>query len=267
VSLVCTLAIDFQVSPEVPLVVAANRDEFLDRPSAAPRLLSADPWVVGGQDLNAGGTWFGVNEHGMVVGLLNRRSATKPDPEKRSRGLLCLETLQTRSPTEALARLGREAGAAYNGFNLLVADTAEAYVVSNPGSELTITPLGPGLHLLTNLDLNDPTCPRIAKSHRLLREIRLPRSEAGLPELLRGLRRILSDHATALDPRGSQVDTLCVHLPGYGTRSSSIVVRFAEAAEPFYWHSPGPPCRESYVRIPLPCPAPKRTAASLSPDR
>lgn len=239
-------------------MIAANRDEFLDRPSADPQLMSADPWVVGGQDLSGGGTWFGVNEHGMVVGLLNRRTAKAPDPRKRSRGLLCLETLQARSPEQALERLSREGGEAYNGFNLLIADTSEAHVVSNPGSELTIASLDPGLHLLTNLDLNDPTCPRIAKSHRLFAALRLPRSEADLSEFLRALRKILSDHSAALDPRGSEFDTLCVHRPGYGTRSSSIVVRFASFAESLYWHSSGAPCRAAYARVPLPSPARRR---------
>ena len=100
----------------MPLLVAANRDEFLARPAAAPGLLAYDPWVVAGQDLSAGGTWFGVNQHGMVVGVLNRRRAAGMDPTRHSRGLLCLELLQTPSPSAARQRLEHERGDAYNGL-------------------------------------------------------------------------------------------------------------------------------------------------------
>ncbi|MGH7786051.1 MAG: NRDE family protein, partial [Candidatus Binatia bacterium] len=110
----CTLAAYVRMSPALPLLVAANRDEFLDRPTAEPGIIAVDPWVVAGQDLNAGGTWFGVNQHGLVVGLLNRRRTDGPDPSKRSRGLLCLEMLQARDPAAAVARLRAVAGAAYN---------------------------------------------------------------------------------------------------------------------------------------------------------
>ena len=67
----CTLAIHFHQSSKLPLVVAANRDEFYARRALPPRVISVRPWVAGGQDLNAGGTWFGVNEHDMVAAVLN----------------------------------------------------------------------------------------------------------------------------------------------------------------------------------------------------
>ena len=109
----CTLAAVVRVSPDIPLLVAANRDEFLDRPTAEPALIAYDPWVFAGQDVSAGGTWFGVNELGMVVGLLNRRRPEGPDPARRSRGLLCLEILQRRSPAEAAHLLRSTAAEAW----------------------------------------------------------------------------------------------------------------------------------------------------------
>lgn len=247
----CTLAAFVRVSADISLLVAANRDEFLDRPSAGPALIAYDPWIFAGQDLTAGGTWFGVNQHGMVVGLLNRRRTQGLDPRRRSRGLLCLEILQTRSPAEAVQRLRATAGHAYNGFNMLVADAREAFVATNPTGILEVDALPSGVHLLTNLALNDPTCPRIAKSSQLFRALALP-SGAALPTALPALRTILSDHSTALDPRAETIDTLCVHLPGYGTRSSSIVS--VTAAGLRYWHASGPPCEATYVELALPTP-------------
>jgi uncharacterized protein with NRDE domain len=246
----CTLAAYVRVSPDLPLLVAANRDEFLERPAAEPALIAADPWVFAGQDLSAGGTWFGVNEHAMVVGLLNRRRPHGPDPTRRSRGLLCLEILQTRSPDEAAERLSGMAGDCYNSFNLLVANAEHAFVATNPGAQVRLDPLPSGVHVLTNLELNDPTCPRIAKSAQLFRAVAVP-AASELASAVPVLRTILSDHTTALDPRAAVVDTLCVHLPGYGTRSSSIVAITA-AGNMRYWHAAGPPCRTAYAELSLP---------------
>jgi uncharacterized protein with NRDE domain len=246
------LAIYFRVSHHLPLVVAANRDEFLSRATADPRLIATDPWVVAGQDLAAGGTWFGVNEHRMVVGLLNRTGPAGPDPTRRSRGLLCLEALQCRTPTEVARRIADEPADAYNGFNLLAAAEDEALVATNHLDVLGVQRLTPGVHVLTNLDLDDPTCPRIAQSHRLFQSVSLPSEPGDLGALTRPLHAILSDHVVPLDPRGhSRHDTLCVHRGEYGTRSSSIVFCTA-GGRLAYLHAPGPPCRTPYSEIPLP---------------
>jgi uncharacterized protein with NRDE domain len=245
----CTLAAYVGMAGDVPLLVAANRDEFLDRPSAEPQVVACDPWVFAGQDLTAGGTWFGINQHGMVVGLLNRRRPGGPDPSRRSRGLLCLEILQCRGPGAAAQRLHATDGDAYNSFNMLVADARQAFVATNPGARVQLDRLHAGVHVLTNLALNDPTCPRIAKSSELFRAVRVPRA-IELDSVVAELRGILSDHTTALDPRTEVIDTLCVHLPGYGTRSSSIVAITAAGAMR-YWHAPGPPCRTPYAELAL----------------
>lgn len=75
------------------LVVAANRDEFLGRPSVPPSEI--EPGIVAGRDLEAGGTWLGVNRHGLFVAVTNRKTPTRT-PEARSRGLLALEALRCR---------------------------------------------------------------------------------------------------------------------------------------------------------------------------
>jgi uncharacterized protein with NRDE domain len=246
----CTLAAYVGTSPTLPLLVAANRDEFLARPTIDPAAIAVAPWVFAGQDLSAGGTWFGVNEHGMVVGLLNRRSPGGPDASRRSRGLLCLETLQAASPDAAAARLETLSAADYNPFNLLVADRQTALVATPVGGRIHITRLTPGVHLLTNLALNDPTCPRIAKSSVRFASLPMP-GNGDAAGLIEPLRSILADHSTALDPRAEVIDTLCVHLPGYGTRSSSIVALDA-AGHPRWWHAAGSPCRTPFVELTLP---------------
>lgn len=252
----CTLALYLGQAPGRPLVIAANRDEFLARPATEPMAVADDPWIVAGIDLEAGGTWFGLNEAGLVVGILNRRTAAAIDARRRSRGALAMDALRCRSLAEARALVAAESGAAHNPFNLLVATAAGAFVAQNHAAGVALTDLGPGLHLLTNLDLNDPTCPRIAKSHQLFEAVRPQLERAALPELIAHLRPILADHSTPLDPRGGTgggpSENLCVHLGSYGTRSSSIAVHDGRRGRLRLFHAPGPPCTHDYREVPLP---------------
>ena len=87
----CTLAIYHRLFPGLPIVVAANRDEFLARPTRDPYLLSSSPRIFGGQDEVAGGSWLTLSGNGLVVGVLNRRVALPADETRASRGHLCLE--------------------------------------------------------------------------------------------------------------------------------------------------------------------------------
>lgn len=247
----CTLALYLQQFAEYPLVVAANRDELYERPALAPQVIAYDPWVVAGQDLTAGGTWLGVNQHGMVVGLLNRRQPggiAAVDPTKRSRGLLALEMLQCRSAGGALDQLRREPGERYNGFNLLIATVNEAYVAHNANSSINVTQLTAGVHLLTNLALNDPTCPRIAKSARLFESV--AEVDHSAEALIGALQPILADHSTPLDPRTEMPNNLCVHTERFGTCSASILLANSKGCR--YWHAAGPPCRTSFEEVVLP---------------
>ena len=140
----------------------------------------------------------------------------------------------------------------YNSFNLLLADRRDAFVVSQPRNERPgATRLEPGLHLLTNLDLNDPTCPRIAASHRGFAAAGDGFGRDGdLDALVARLQTVLADHATALDPRGP--GSLCVHMGPYGTRSSSVLLVPAVAEPVRYFHADGPPCQTRLQPVPLP---------------
>ncbi len=250
---VCTLAVFAGVFPAAPLVVAANRDEIIARPTLPPCLLrDAAPRAVGGRDLVAGGTWLGLGERGLVAGILNRRTAEGPDPSRRSRGQLCLELLGCATAAEAAARVAAEPAGRYNPFNLLVADTAAAFVASQPaGRSPHVVRLEAGLHLLTNLDVDDPTCPRIAASHRRFAAAGDAFAADGdVDAFVARLHATLGDHATALDPRGP--GSLCVHGDGYGTRSASVLVAAPGGRALRYLHAEGPPCSTPLVPVALP---------------
>ena len=85
----CLLAVQYRLVPESPILVAANREEYFDRSSLAPSIQSGKPRVLCGIDQKAGGTWLGVNQNGLFVGLCNR-ATTMPLFGQRSRGLLAL---------------------------------------------------------------------------------------------------------------------------------------------------------------------------------
>ena len=249
----CTLAAFVGAFPVHPLVEAANRDEFLSRPAAPPGLLRpGPPRAFGGRDLVAGGTWLGVTETGLVAGLLNRRSAAPPDPTRRSRGQLCLDVLACATAAEAAARVAGEPAGRYNPFNLLLADTREAFVASQgAGERPRLLRLEIGLHLLTNLDVNDPRCPRIAAAQRAFAALGESFAREGDPGIfVARLGAVLADHTLALDPRGP--GNLCVHADGYGTRSASVLLVGPGGKPLLYFHADGPPCRTPLWPVALP---------------
>ena len=243
----CTLAIFREVSARYPLVVAANRDEFYERPATPPAPLADLPGVFAGTDLEAGGTWLGCRIDGrpFVAGLLNRRPAGGSGAAPhglRSRGLLCMDALGFATVEQALERIGDEQAAAHGPFNLLVADAERAAVLDNRDG-LNTTELSPGLSVLTNLDVNDPRCPRLAGARRRFDELAgWLRRDPEPAELVAAVAEVLRDHEGSADPGGDDpFARICVHAGAYGTRSSSIVL-YDEDGAPSWHHADGPPC-------------------------
>jgi uncharacterized protein with NRDE domain len=252
--LMCTLAIYFRATRDCPVVIAANRDEFLERPAGDPTTLLENPHVVGGKDLKAGGTWLGISEHGIVAGLLNRRAAENgANPDARSRGLLCLDALRRRTAREAAEFASRERGSDYNPFNLLMVSRTEAFVAYNRGASIEVVEIKPGLHLLSNLDLNDFECPKISASYGkfagLGQREDFQRDPIGQRAALGAL---LGDHNTQLDSRSGRPNALCLHLENYGTRSSSLIFMRGDTPEIAHYFAPAPPCTTAYAPAMVP---------------
>jgi uncharacterized protein with NRDE domain len=242
---VCTLALYFKVFGRYPIVIAANRDEYLARPSLPPRVLARNPEIVGGMDRVAGGTWLGLNAQGLVCGLLNRRSESSPDPRARSRGLLCLDALHYATPAQAARYVSAESASAYNPFNLVLVSRDAALVCYRRGRRIEVAALEPGLHMLTNLDIDDFECPKISRVYRRFAALR---QFSGEP---RDLACLLADH-DAFDPVLPRSGALCVHLENYGTRSSSIIVLGREPQEVRHFFADGPPCNAAFEPAPTP---------------
>jgi len=232
----CTILLAWRTVPGAPIVLAANRDELLDRPSLPPRILSDQPLIAGGQDLVAGGTWLAVRADGAVAAVTNRRSEFR-DPERRSRGELPLALLQTRGDDDAHAFLQHIQAHDYNPFNAMYVSAQHAWVAEAHGDAMRLHTLEPGLHVLTVYDLDDRSrrkvewlCERFA----LVARDTTPNDPAAL---LAAMEDILRDHG---EPGRDGVDAVCVHLDRYGTVSSSSLI-VADDGAITYRHAPGKP--------------------------
>ncbi len=226
----CTVAVAVAADRRWPLVVAANRDERLGRPSEtwALRALPGDVTAAAPRDLEGGGSWVGVADTGLLVAITNYHSPDRrfPDRTLRSRGELVSAALAAR--TVAAAReLARATDAArYNPVHLLVLDGGGGFLWRHDGARAAIDALGPGLHVVTERD-PEGRCPR---GEWVRARWPLDLSPARLRELL-------SAHG---NPEG---DLPCIHLGEvYGTRSSSILRLAPSLAHSELYVADGPPC-------------------------
>jgi uncharacterized protein with NRDE domain len=251
----CLLALVHRLHPRWPLIVAANRDEWLTRPAEPMQALAeAEPRILGGRDREAGGTWLAISDRSVVVGLTNKPQTTGRDPKKRSRGELPLLGATQPTAAQGVAHLaGTVRPAEFNPCWMLLADPHAAFALDLTGGE-TATPqaLPPGIHVLENR----PLAPRSAKA-AMVAEALAPVATWSEAEIVSHLESILASHAVpaavSADPgartdawRPAATEAACVHAGPYGTRCATLVLADGAAA-PRVWHADGPPCATPFV--------------------
>lgn len=227
----CTVVLLIRPGHEWPVLLAANRDERLDRAWDPPAEHWPDrPGVVAGRDRTAGGTWMGVNRNGVAAAVLNRRGSLGPAPGKRSRGalpLLALQHARVQAAVEAITNL--DAGA-WRGFNLVLADASGAVFIRGLGhGRPQARALAPGMHMVTAHDPDDPESPRVRRhlSRFAAAPVPAPPNWGEWPGLL-------ADRSGAA---GEQLNV--VPRDGFGTVCSSLL---ALSAGGLYWRfAAGPP--------------------------
>jgi uncharacterized protein with NRDE domain len=250
----CLLVVCSRVIPGYPLVVAANRDERLDRPATPITVLrERAPRILGGRDELAGGTWLAVNDAGVVAGLTNRRSALGRDPTRRSRGELPLVLA-----TELSAARGARTFEAtirpseYNAAWMLVGDRRSLYYLELDGAaRLLRREREPGIHILENLAIDAPSA-KVDRARELLGDP----SPLSVEDLLERLTTVLADHYVA-EPDESEASAepgsrsvrrpACVHGASYGTRSSMIVLVPDDERPTKVYVADGRPCTVPFV--------------------
>lgn len=224
------LAIQYQTLNDAPILLAFNREEAYDRPFLPPRIQSGRPRVVCGVDRKTGGTWGGVNQHGLFVAAINAPKRNVPY-SPRSRGALCKELLACQNANEAIRRAEEElATGRYAGVNFLCVDRTCGGAVYG-GNELGVEMLKPGLHLITGNRMDDREDDRQEYVRRLLTLHRLDSSVAFLAaasgafsrsQEINGMRGVVIDEPN--------YGTVCSILLSLTEKTQKSIMQFANGA-------------------------------------
>ena len=223
----CLLLLAIKSHPVYKLVIAANRDEYYDRPTAPALFWDDRPDLLAGRDLRAGGTWFGITKRGRIAAITNYRDPASLKNHAPSRGELVSDFLVGEEEPEAyLTRLDLKAGD-YNGFNLIVGTKDQIYWYSNRGNGTRC--LVPGIYGVSNSLLDTPW-PKVSRGKAALEEIlsdqRVP-SPAAFFEMLLD-RSIPGDDNLPDTGVGLEweriLSPIFIASPNYGTRSSAVLL-------------------------------------------
>jgi uncharacterized protein with NRDE domain len=225
----CLLVLAWRVHPRYRLVVAANRDEFHERPAAALAKWPAPGQILAGRDLRANGTWLGLDAARRFGVVTNYRELQRPRADAPSRGELIPRYLRAASgPQEYLAALADRA-AEYSGFNLLLSDADSLWYGSNRATPFARA-LAPGVHGLSNESLDTPW-PKLRRVRAgfedWLRDA--PQADPGRLFALLADRTRASDASelpqTGLSREWEHVlSSPFVQDPDYGTRCSTVLM-------------------------------------------
>lgn len=220
----CLLLFAYRLHPRYPLVVAANRDEFHRRPAVPAQWWEGLP-VLAGRDLEAGGTWMGVNRRGRFAAVTNYRDPASHQAGRRSRGELVLAALESETPAAFLDELPQRA-ALYNDFNLIFGGADGLYAFSSRGQAAA---LAPGLYGLSNHLLETPW-PKVTRGKAALQRY----LDEDQPPDLESLFQLLADRHLAADEQLPQTGIglewerrlapLFIVSPDYGTRASTLLL-------------------------------------------
>jgi uncharacterized protein with NRDE domain len=238
----CLILFAYRHHPRYPLIVAANRDEFHERPTAPASWWDTTPPILAGRDLRCGGTWFGVSREGKFAAVVNYRDPDSRKVDAPSRGDLVTEFLLSRAPSEDFLDILRKKAGFYSGFTLLFGNADHLFCVSNQGA---MPPLvQPGIHGLSNHLLDTPW-PKVVRGkermEKLLGDGNQPSVE-GLFALLTD-RSLPDDHLLPDTGVGLEQERLLAPLfisgTGYGTRSSTVFIVRGDSEVTFSertWH-------------------------------
>jgi uncharacterized protein with NRDE domain len=222
----CLIIFSYKMHPKYPLVVAANRDEFYERPTVPAAFWDDAPYLLAGRDLREGGTWLGVTKKGRIAALTNYRNPSHLKTGAPSRGALVSNYLTGQE--DALAYLLKLHAVAeqYNGYSMVLGDLTHLYYASNWGCTIELIP---GLYGLSNRLLDTPW-PKVEKGKAALGAI-LERTEHPDPE---EMFRFLSDKTVSDDAglpdtgmgldRERLLSSVFISSPDYGTRSSTVIL-------------------------------------------
>lgn len=222
----CLILFAYKVHPSYPLILAANRDEFFDRPSVPADFWKAKPQVLAGRDLQGKGTWMGMTKEGRYAAITNYRDPGSWRNDTLSRGKIVSAYLTGKMSPEPYLKKIMPQAQNYNGFNLLLGDVSDLFVYSSRGEKQKLTS---GIYGLSNHLLNTPW-PKVSRGKRLLKSALDKKGD----ELEKSLFDLLADRHVPPDSKLPQtgltleweriLSSLFIQSPGYGTRSSTVLL-------------------------------------------
>jgi len=222
----CLIALAYNHHPGYHLVLAANRDEFLDRPTAPLGYNFTGEAILAGRDLRGGGTWLALASDGRFGAITNYRDPTRLRPAAPSRGEIIPDYLRSGLDAGAFLEAFTAGAKRYNGFNLLLGDRRNLFHYSNISDRRTL--LESGVYGLSNHLLNTPW-PKVERARKGLTELLATGGEPdpeGIFSLLADRQRpvdgLLPDTGVGLEWE-RLLGTVFIHSPNYGTRSSSLL--------------------------------------------
>ena len=224
----CLAVLALRRVPGVPVLIAANRDEFHARPAAPAARWAGEPAIYAGRDLQAGGTWMGATQDRRFALVTNYREPGRHRPDAPSRGALVENWLRsTEAAADYMARLHAQ-GERYNGFNLIVGDADDAWYYGNRGGAPRALPAG--VYGLSNHLLDTPW-PKLARVRESFERL-IDRAGPGLPAA-DALYAALYDRVSADDAelprtglpleRERLLGSPFIVSPDYGTRASTVL--------------------------------------------
>ena len=217
----CLIVFAFQQHPDYPLIVAANRDEYYQRPTATAHFWADQPQIFAGRDLEAKGTWLGVNRHGSFAALTNYREGSSNTPMPSSRGQLCHDYLASHQlPNQSPKELQQH----YAGFNLITGDIQQLRYLSNRNDQPQA--LKPGIYGLSNGLLNS-AWPKVTQSKQALQQLLAMPSCENLIQLMQD-RTPAPDNQlpkTGIDIQWERLlSSRFIQTEHYGTRCSTALL-------------------------------------------
>jgi len=222
----CLIFLSYNQHPKYPLIIAANRDEFLDRPALPMDYWPENPNILAGQDLTGGGTWLGVTTSGYFSMLTNYRDMANIKTNAPTRGKLVLDYLKGEFDPATYLQALDASGGQYNGYNILLGTMHNPWYYSNQNHKFY--QLGSGLYGLSNalLDSNWPKVDRGKTAFRELVESNNVNSES-LFELM--INKELADDDQLPDTgigieKEKLLSSMFIDMQGYGTRNTTILI-------------------------------------------
>ncbi len=222
----CLIVFAYDTHPSYTLVLAANRDEFYDRPAAPADFWKDHPEVLAGRDLKEKGTWLGITCQGRFAAITNYRDPASFMFDAKSRGKLVKDFLCGKKNAEKFIEKISPHGAKYNGYNLILKDNDGVYYYSNRGGDKQ--KITAGIHGLSNHLLDTPW-PKVIRGKKMMKEA-MKHNGAALEDALFALladRRFPAPEklpATGVGKDWEKVlSPIFIKSPNYGTRSSTVL--------------------------------------------